>query len=253
MPLDRADLAGRVAALNARYRHHAATEVVANALRDAEVGRVALVSSFGAESVVLLHMAAITRRDTPVLFLETGMLFAETLTYQMELTERLGLTDVRLISPDPAIASADPDGKLHVRDADACCDLRKTQPLEAALAGFDAWITGRKRYQGTTRASLDFFETEDATSQSLGRIKVNPLAHWTRENLADYMDENRLPRHPLVARGYPSIGCSPCTSPVADGEDDRAGRWRGKAKVECGIHFVNGKAVRGPLQKENAA
>jgi phosphoadenosine phosphosulfate reductase len=253
MPLDRADLAGRVAALNARYRHHAATEVVANALRDAEVGRVALVSSFGAESVVLLHMAAITRRDTPVLFLETGMLFAETLTYQMELTERLGLTDVRLISPDPAIASADPDGKLHVRDADACCDLRKTRPLEVALAGFDAWITGRKRYQGTTRASLDFFETEDATAQSLGRIKVNPLAHWTLENLADYMDENRLPRHPLVARGYPSIGCSPCTSPVADGEDARAGRWRGKAKVECGIHFVNGKAVRGPLQKENAA
>jgi phosphoadenosine phosphosulfate reductase len=249
MPRDILDLGARVAGLNDRYRHHAATEVVAHALRDAEVGRVALVSSFGAESVVLLHMAAITRRDTPVLFLETGMLFAETLTYQMELCERLGLTDVRLISPHPAIASADPDGTLHAHDPDTCCDLRKTRPLAAALEGFDAWITGRKRYQGTTRAALEFFEVEDAT----GRIKVNPLAHWTRENLADYMDENRLPRHPLVARGYPSIGCAPCTSPVAAGEDERAGRWRGQTKVECGIHFVNGKAVRGPLQQENAA
>jgi phosphoadenosine phosphosulfate reductase len=247
MPRDAASLTARVAGLNDRYRHHAATEVVAHALRDAEVGNVALVSSFGAESVVLLHMAAITRRDTPVLFLETGMLFAETLAYQLDLTERLGLTDVRLIRPDAS--RADPDGTLHTRDPDACCDLRKTQPLEAALAGFDAWITGRKRYQGTTRAALDFFEVEDST----GRIKVNPLAHWTRDDLRDYMDENRLPRHPLVARGYPSIGCAPCTSPVAAGEDERAGRWRGQAKVECGIHFVNGKMVRGPLPQESAA
>jgi phosphoadenosine phosphosulfate reductase len=125
-------------------------------------------------------------------------------------------------------------------------------PLERALKGFDGWITGRKRYQAGTRAALEFFENEENK-----RIKVNPLAHWGREDIEDYIVNNRLPRHPLVAKGYPSIGCAPCTSPVKEGEDPRAGRWRGSQKQECGIHFINGKAVRGPLPqddtKENAA
>ncbi|MFM2355411.1 MAG: hypothetical protein RLZZ528_1147, partial [Pseudomonadota bacterium] len=124
----------------------------------------------------------------------------------------------------------------------ACCNLRKTVPLERALQGFGGWITGRKRFQAGTRAALDFFENEGDL-----RLKVNPLAHWGREDLEDYMVNNRLPRHPLVAHGYPSIGCAPCTSPVKPGEDPRAGRWRGQAKVECGIHFINGKVVRGPI------
>ena len=230
-------LAEKVAHLNARYRHHAATDVMRGALNDA--GKVALVSSFGAESVVLLHMLAVIDRSAPVIFVDTGMLFTETLVYQTEVAERLGLTGLRIVRAADT-AKDDPDGTLHRFDTDACCALRKTAPLQAALAGYDGWITGRKRFQAGTRAALDFFELEDGT----GRIKINPLAHWAPEDVRAYMDENRLPRHPLVARGYPSIGCAPCTSPVAPGEDPRAGRWRGSAKQECGIHFVNGRLVR---------
>lgn len=243
-PLDKASdapadpaLAERVAALNARFRHHSATEVMKGALRDA--GHIALVSSFGAESVVLLHMAAVIDRKVPVLFIDTEMLFTETLVYQSEVSERLGLKNVRIIRAAD-IAKHDPDNTLHQRDTDACCALRKTVPLNAALAEFDGWITGRKRFQSGTRAALDFFEVEAGT----GRIKVNPLAHWAPEDVRNYMEENRLPRHPLVAKGYPSIGCAPCTSPVKPGEDPRAGRWRDQDKEECGIHFVNGKMVR---------
>ena len=236
----KAGAVGKAAAMNMHFRHHGAISVFETALRD--IGRVALVSSFGAESVVLLHMAAIVDRSLPVLFIDTQMLFAETLVYQQELTERLGLRDVRVIrAADSAKAARDPDGTLHQRDTDACCALRKTEPLEAALAGFDGWITGRKRFQSGTRAALEFFEPEEGT----GRVKINPLAHWAPEDVRAYMEENRLPRHPLVAKGYPSIGCAPCTSPVAPGEDPRAGRWRGQDKDECGIHFVNGKIVRG--------
>lgn len=245
MPRDTAPLTSRVARLNARYRHHSATSVVEHALGDADTGQVALVSSFGAESVVLLHMVAMVDRATPVLFVETGMLFPETLSYQREVAEHLELNDLRIIRAAPVrLAAHDPEGQLHRSDPDACCALRKTEPLERALAGFDAWITGRKRFQSGTRADLSFFEEEDET----GRIKVNPLAHWAPQDVADYMVNNRLPRHPLVARGYPSIGCAPCTTPVAEGEDPRAGRWRGTDKDECGIHFVDGKMVRGPLR-----
>jgi phosphoadenosine phosphosulfate reductase len=231
-----AALADKVATLNARYRHHSATAVMQGALQDA--GHIALVSSFGAESVVLLHMAAVIDNTTPVLFIDTRMLFTDTLVYQTEVSDRLGLSNVRIIRA-PDIAARDPDDQLHLRDTDACCALRKTAPLNMALEGFDGWITGRKRFQSGNRAALDFFEVETGTD----RIKINPLAHWAPENVRAYMEENRLPRHPLVARGYPSIGCVPCTTPVAAGEDPRAGRWRQSEKDECGIHFVNGKMV----------
>jgi phosphoadenosine phosphosulfate reductase len=186
-------------------------------------------------------MVSVTRASTPVIFIDTAMLFTETLVYQQELAERLALRDLRIIRAAPAeMVAQDPDNSLHKRDTDACCALRKAAPLQNALIGFDGWITGRKRYQSGTRAALDFFEVEEGT----GRIKVNPLAHWTPEDMQTYMDENRLPRHPLVAKGYPSIGCMPCTSPVAPGEDPRSGRWRDQSKTECGIHFENGKMVR---------
>ncbi|MBC7157632.1 MAG: phosphoadenylyl-sulfate reductase [Rhodobacteraceae bacterium] len=244
-----ADFAAKAAMLNDRYRHHAAVSVLEHALGDADVGRVALVSSFGAESVVLLHMVSVIDRATPVLFIDTEMLFAETLAYQQEVATALHLSDVRTIRARPAaVAAHDPDGTLHLADPDACCALRKTEPLERALAPFGAWITGRKRFQAGSRTALEFFEAEGTR-----RLKINPLAHWGREDVADYMINNRLPRHPLVARGYPSIGCAPCTSPVAPGEDPRAGRWRGQAKEECGIHLVDGRIVRGPLPKGHAA
>ena len=147
-----------------------------------------------------------------------------------------------------AVFEKDNENLLHLHDPDACCALRKTAPLQNALRGYDGWGTGRKRYQGGAREAVEFFEAEGAT-----RIKVNPLAHWGREDIAEYMTENRLPKHPLVAKGYPSIGCAPCTSAVKEGEDERSGRWRGTQKVECGIHFINGRAVRAPLTEENAA
>lgn len=244
-------VAERVAALNARYKHHGATAVLERALKDPDLGKVALVSSFGAESVVLLHLVSVIAPETPVLFIDTRMLFQETLDYQRELAEKLALCDIRTIRANPArVNFEDPDGTLHQFNTDACCNVRKVEPLERALKGFDGWITGRKRFQGATRETVDFFEAEGDT-----RIKVNPLAHWGREDMEEYIVNNRLPRHPLVAKGYPSIGCAPCTSPVKPGEDPRAGRWRGQQKTECGIHFINGKPVRGPVSdsEENAA
>jgi len=242
-------IAERVAALNARYRHHGATAVLERALKDPDLGKVALVSSFGAESVVLLHLVSVMAPETPVLFIDTRMLFPETLDYQRDLAEKLNLCDIRTIRANPVrVEFEDPDGTLHQFNTDACCHVRKVEPLDRVLKEFDGWITGRKRYQGNTRQEVDFFEAEGDI-----RIKVNPLAHWGREDLEEYIINNRLPRHPLVARGYPSIGCAPCTSAVKPGEDPRAGRWRGSQKSECGIHFINGAPQRAGQSEENAA
>jgi len=228
-----------VSALNAALGMAAPEDVLARALGDFS-GRIALVSSFGAESVVLLHMVARIDRGLPILFLDTELLFAETLAYQRELADALGLTGVRVVRPDPAdLAGSDPDGRLHRRDPDRCCALRKSLPLETALRGYGAWITGRKRHQTAARAGLARFETDAG-----GRVKVNPLADWSGEDVRRYIEAHALPRHPLVGRGYPSVGCAPCTDPVAPGENMRAGRWRGLAKEECGIHFVGGRVLR---------
>jgi phosphoadenosine phosphosulfate reductase len=246
MPLDGAG-PGLTATLNRIYADRPAEDVLADAITRAFPGRIALVSSFGADSAALLGLVAGIDPATPVLFLETGMLFPETLAYQRDLAARLGLRDVRLIRPSTAAKVAgDPDGTLHQRDPDACCALRKSAPLEDALEGFDAWITGRKRHQGAERAEMALFE-EDAG----GRVKVNPLANWSPQDVRSYMTDRDLPLHPLVTRGYRSIGCAPCTTPTEAHEDARAGRWRGKAKSECGIHLVDGKWVR--LGGETAA
>jgi phosphoadenosine phosphosulfate reductase len=226
--------------LNARFAERSAEAVLAHALSGA-LGRVALVSSFGAESAVLLHMLARIDRAAPVLFIDTLMLFPETLAYQRDLAGSLGLTGVRVVRPDRrALFAADADALLHRADPDRCCDLRKSRPLAVALEGFDGWISGRKRVQGGARAALELFEHDPES----GRIKVNPLASWDARALAAYIDRHDLPRHPLVARGFPSIGCAPCTGPVAPGEDPRAGRWRGQEKTECGIHVAAGRIER---------
>lgn len=200
--------------------------------RSGFAGRTALVTSFGAESAVLLHLVAGIEPKTPVIFLETGKLFPETLAYRDLLAERLGLEDVRAVKPDAAaMLSADPAGDLWRRNPDLCCRLRKVEPLERALQGFAAWINGRKRYQSEKRSRLPLVE------RAGGRIKLNPLANWAEGEIARYFAAHRLPRHPLEAQGYRSIGCAPCTTPAATGEDARAGRWRGSEKTECGIHF----------------
>ncbi|MGB5078771.1 MAG: phosphoadenylyl-sulfate reductase [Sphingorhabdus sp.] len=217
--------------LNNMFRGRDTVEMLTVLLKDNMLGDAAIVSSFGAESAVLLHLIASIDPTVPVLFLETGKHFPETITYREELRELLKLKDLRNLHPDLAIlAQKDATGLRWSYDPDGCCEIRKVLPLKVALAPFDAQFTGRKAFQSSTRTALPRFEIED------GRLKVNPLADWDKAQLDAYMIEYRLPAHPLVEQGYPSIGCSPCTSRVADGEDARSGRWKGWDKVECGIH-----------------
>ncbi|MFO1091130.1 MAG: phosphoadenylyl-sulfate reductase [Hyphomicrobiales bacterium] len=203
-------------------------------------GRTALVSSFGAESAVLLHMVSTVDPSLPVIFLDTGKLFWETRSYRSILIDRLGLTDVRSIAPDADdLARDDPQGDLHAIDPDLCCHIRKTLPLERATEGFDVLISGRKRFHGAGRAEIEPVNFDGT------RLKVEPLARFTALDLKRYMEEHALPAHPLAEQGYRSIGCKPCT--VAGGTDDdpRAGRWAGTAKTECGIHITqDGRLVR---------
>jgi phosphoadenosine phosphosulfate reductase len=197
-------------------------------------GRTALVSSFGAESAVLLDMVATVDPATPVIFLDTGKLFAETQAYREEMVELLRLADVRLIRPRAqALKRYDAGGDLWRREPDLCCHIRKTEPLQEALEGFAGWITGRKRFQAGLRSQLPTIEP----AWSSGRIKLNPLALWSAEDVERYRLLRNLPKHPLVDRGYRSIGCTTCTRPVSSGEAPRAGRWWGLDKTECGIHL----------------
>jgi phosphoadenosine phosphosulfate reductase len=195
---------------------------------------IAVVSSFGAESAVLLDLVAQVRRDVPVIFINTQKHFGETLAYRDMLAERLGLTDLRVIRPDPiALAARDATQLRWSYDPDGCCDLRKVQPLARALAPFRAWISGRKGFQAG-RSALPRLELDSA--DSAGRLKINPLADWDKARIDAHFAARELPRHPLEAQGFASIGCMPCTSPIKPGEDPRAGRWRGWDKTECGIH-----------------
>lgn len=220
------------ARLDAELRH-AHPRTVLEAAVETFGDRLALVSSFGAESAVLLHLASKVKPDIPVLFLDTGMLFGQTLDYRRQLAARLGLTDVCDLRPAyNDLATADPAAKLWQTDTDACCEIRKVIPLDKALAEFDGWVTGRKRFHGGARLALPVVEQADH------QTKFNPLANWTKEDLDTYMAEYDLPAHPLVAQGFPSIGCWPCTKPVEDGQDVRSGRWADSEKTECGIHVA---------------
>ena len=202
-------------------------------------GKSAVVSSFGSESAVLLHLVAQIDPATPILFLNTGKLFGETLRYRDRLQDVLGLGDIRSLAPNPADrAKFDPEGTLWSKDTDSCCNFRKVIPLKRALEPFAAQITGRKRFQTRERAEMqpvEFFE---------GRFRFNPLADWTLADLEDYVAKHDLPRHPLVDDGYPSIGCMPCTRRIQAGEGYRDGRWSGLDKDECGIHVgVDGEGI----------
>lgn len=221
--------------LNNLFRGTATDDMLKAVLDDQLLGDVAVVSSFGAESAVLLHLVASVDRNLPVLFLDTGRHFPETLAYRDTLAARLDLADLRVLQPDPDIlAKRDPEKLRWSFDPDGCCDVRKVAPLARGLAAFDASITGRKAFQASTRNALPRFELD--TSDAVGRLKLNPLADWTRADIEAYFARHDLPPHPLVAQGYASIGCAPCTSIVKPGEDPRAGRWRGWDKTECGIH-----------------
>ena len=219
------------AAMQIRFAGVPAADMLRELLTGELAGRIASVSSYGAESAVLLHMVASIDKDVPVIFTNTQKMFGETLAYRDELSERLGLTDLRVFRPDPRMLGLkDATGMRWSYDPDGCCEIRKVEPLRRALAPFDAWISGRKGFQAGTRTALPRFEEDE------GRLKLNPLADWSKSQLDSYFEEHDLPRHPLEAQGYLSIGCAPCTSKVKPGEDPRAGRWRGWDKVECGIH-----------------
>lgn len=227
-----------VAELNERLRDAQPAEIL-RAAYDHFGDKLAMVSSFGAESAVLLHLAAQVSRDIPVLFLDTGMLFGQTLDYRKQVAVTLGLTDVRDLRPAfTDLAVKDPTATLWKTDTDACCEIRKVIPLDKALGEFDAWITGRKRFHGGDRLRLPVVERG-----SDGKVKFNPLANWSKAQLDAYVVEHDLPAHPLVAQGFPSIGCWPCTKPVEEGQDVRAGRWAGQEKTECGIHVERAHVI----------
>ena len=218
-------------ALDRALRDASPAEVIETALKTVGREQLALVSSFGTESAALLKVMADVDPAIPVVFLDTGWLFEETLAYRDTLIAMLGLTDVRSIKPlEETLSREDPDRELWFSDPDACCRIRKVEPLARALKPFAAWINGRKRFQGGARAEIPVVEDDGA------KLKFNPFANVSREEIEAIYKMARLPAHPLVASGYLSVGCMPCSSRTAPGEDARAGRWRGQAKRECGIH-----------------
>jgi phosphoadenosine phosphosulfate reductase len=219
--------------LDRALRAASPAEVIAAALEAVGKERLALISSFGTESAALLKVMADVDPAIPVIFLDTGWLFEETLAYRDALIATLGLRDVRSIKPlEETLSSEDPDRELWFSDPDACCRIRKVEPLARALAPFDAWINGRKRFQGGLRTDIPVVEDDGV------RLKFNPFANVSREEIEAIYKLSNLPPHPLAAMGYLSVGCMPCTSRTSPEEDARAGRWRGRAKTECGIHTV---------------
>jgi len=220
-------------ALDRALRQASPAQVIASALQTVGREHLAVVSSFGTESAALLKVMADVDPAIPVIFLDTGWLFEETLAYRDTLIATLGLRDVRSIKPlDETLSREDPDRELWFSDPDACCRIRKVEPLKRALAPFRAWINGRKRFQGGLRADIAVVEDDG------NRLKFNPFANVSREEIEAIYSLAKLPPHPLVASGYLSVGCMPCTSRTSADEDARAGRWRGRAKTECGIHTV---------------
>jgi phosphoadenosine phosphosulfate reductase len=227
-----ADLS-RADQLDRSLRGASPAQVIAAALEAVGRDRLALVSSFGTESAALLKVMADVDAAIPVIFLDTGWLFEETLAYRDTLIAKLGLRDVRSIKPaEEALKREDPERELWFSDPDACCRIRKVEPLARALKPFDGWINGRKRFQGGARAAIPVVEADGA------RLKFNPFANVSRQEIEAIYAQAKLPPHPLAAAGFLSVGCMPCTSRTSPDEDTRAGRWRGRPKTECGIHTV---------------
>lgn len=225
--------------LDRTYGHLSAAEIVRISIEELFPGAVGTVSSFGADSAALLKLIADADPATPVMFLDTGQHFGETLEYRDQLSADLGLTNMQIVHPkEDALARFDPANDLHKSDTDACCEIRKVEPMARSVAPFDAWFTGRKRYQNAQRAEMPVFEAVGP------RIRINPLARWTTQDQAEFMRTHDLRANPLVAFGYLSIGCFPCTQPSVDG-DERSGRWAGQAKTECGIHLDGLVAIDG--------
>lgn len=242
--IDAVSALDQASALESRYGRLEPELIIELALDRFFPEQITAISSFGADSAVLLHMIAEIDRSLPIVFLDTGKHFDETLQFRDDLASDLGLTDLRIISPDRAkLENSDPSDDLHLRDADACCAIRKVEPMNRAVEPFDAWFTGRKRFQSTTRGNLPVFEAVGR------RIRINPIVCFSATDIESYLNIHGLRRHPLVANGYLSIGCQPCTVPVATGADIRSGRWANTTKTECGIHIrADGNIRRLPAE-----
>ena len=190
-------------------------------------GRAALTVSFGGGGVVLAHLLSRIDRTVPVLFLDTHFHFPETYAFKQRFVEQYGLN---LIELEPLTEP----GPLYQSDPDRCCFIRKVEPLERAIVDYAAWISAVRQDQSATRAATDLLEYHEVGGRPI--VKVFPLARWTRADVWRYIRENGVPYHPLLDQGYTSIGCWPCTRPTAPGEPERAGRWSGTGKTECGLH-----------------
>lgn len=219
-----------IAELRQAYGHLDGADLLA-AMRWKFGAGLAVTSSFGVEAAILLDLVAQVDKTIPVIFLDTGELFDETLAYQRELSSLLGLADLRVIRPSPVELAEAED--LWRTDPDSCCRLRKVLPLDRAVAGFRALVDGRKRMHGAGREAVQTIE-----AGANGVVKIAPLAGWTSVRIERYFDDRGLPRHPLAVQGYRSVGCWPCSRPTGADESPRAGRWSGMAKTECGIHRV---------------
>lgn len=221
-----------LAEINRKYEDKDPRDVLKWAILDEFKGEIALSSSFGIGSTVLLHMVSEIDPALKVIFINTGCHFRETLEYKNSLAELLGLTNIVEFSPsDEDLARFDPDGKLYEKHPDFCCAVRKVEPMKRSLKGLRAWISGIMRSQSDVRKDAQMVEEYDG-----GLFKVNPLVNWTSKDSYYYMEEYNLPRHPLFYKGYSSVGCEPCTFLPTDESDERSGRWAGKEKTECGLH-----------------
>jgi phosphoadenosine phosphosulfate reductase len=225
-----------LADLNAQFDGAPPQDIVRWALSEPILKRVAIASAFQVEGTCLIHMAVEVRPDVPILFLETGFHFAETLAFKERLTEQLGLNVVELTGEYTVERQAEEYGpRLYERDPKLCCELNKVQPFARGLRDYDAWLTSMRRDSAWTRKHTPIVsQTELEPGRSL--VKVNPVANWGRRDAWAYLKEHDLPHSPLYDLGYGSIGCAPCTRMVFPGEDERAGRWSGLLKTECGIH-----------------
>jgi phosphoadenosine phosphosulfate reductase len=197
--------------------------------------KLTFAAALGAECCVMIDLIARHKLPIDLFSLDTGVLFPETYALWRALEDRYGVT-IRAVRPEQTIdAQALVHGAaLWEREPDRCCDLRKVRPLKNALTGFNAWITAIRRDQTPERATAQIVEDD----RKFGLVKINPLVAWTHDDVWAHIYANDVPTNALHAAGYPSIGCQPCTSPVAPGEDPRSGRWRGAAKTECGLHIA---------------
>ncbi len=219
--------------LNIEFEARKPQEIVAWAAREFS-GRLAMTSSFGPESGVLLHLVSRADPHIPVLFLETGYHFPETLKYKEDLAKLFGLKKVIELRADPAKKNelvVKHAGVPYEKDPDACCYLNKVEPMDAALKNYGAWMSGIRRHQTDFRKSIRIVEEYEG-----GLYKISPLANFTSRDAWWYLKEHNIPQHPLFEKGYLSIGCWPCTRPIQAGDDERSGRWAGKSKKECGLH-----------------